>query len=483
MNGLLLQAFEWYLPDDGKHYLRLQESLPYLKELGFTALWLPPVCKGTGSSDVGYGIYDLYDLGEFDQKGTVRTKYGTKDELKALIGAAHEAGISIYADVVLNHKAGADETEVFQATEVSWENRDDEVSEEREIRGWTKFTFPGRNKKYSDFQWNHHHFSGVDWDEIEQKRAIFRISGFNKGWSFSVSDEKGNFDYLMNANIDHSNEEVRTELFRWVKWFIEELDLDGFRLDAVKHIDSGFMDELTKHILNEIRKDFYFVAEYWLNDPAALQDYLTDTSANIDLFDVGLHFSLYCASKAGKDYDLRRIFDDSIVRSDRTLSVTFVDNHDSQPGQSLESWVEDWFRPIAYALILLRKDGYPTIFYGDLFGIGDGSLYAGMGEPLKKLIELRRNYAYGEQEDHFEDPHLIGFIRHGDEGHPGKLITLISNGEGGSLRLFVGEELKGRCFFDYLGHHEEVLTIGEDGFCEFPVRAASVSCWIEKREV
>lgn len=482
MNGLLLQAFEWYLPDDGKHYLRLQESLPYLKELGFTALWLPPVCKGTGSSDVGYGIYDLYDLGEFDQKGTIRTKYGTKDELKALIGAAHEAGISIYADVVLNHKAGADETEVFKATEVSSENRDDEISEEREIRGWTKFTFPGRNKKYSDFQWNHHHFSGVDWDEIEQKHAIFKISGFNKGWSFSVSDEKGNFDYLMNANIDHSNEEVRTELFRWVKWFIEELNLDGFRLDAVKHIDSGFMDELTKYILREIRKDFYFVAEYWLSDPAALKDYLSDTSANIDLFDVGLHFSLYSASKEGRNYDLRKIFDDSIVSSDRMLCATFVDNHDSQPGQSLESWVEDWFRPIAYALILLRKDGYPTIFYGDLFGIGDGSLYAGMGESLKKLIELRRDYAYGEQEDHFEDPNLIGFIRHGDKEHPGKLITVISNGEGGSLRLFVGEELRGRSFFDYLGHHEEVLTIGEDGFCEFPVCAASVSCWIEKPE-
>lgn len=482
MNGLLLQAFEWYLPDDGQHYLRLRENLPRLKELGFTALWLPPVCKGTSSSDVGYGIYDLYDLGEFDQKGTVRTKYGTKEELQALIRSAHEAEISIYADVVLNHKAGADETEVFKACEVSSENRDDVISEERDIEGWTKFTFPGRKGKYSDFKWNHHHFSGVDWDNIEKKQAIFKISGFNKGWSFSVSDEKGNFDYLMNANIDHSNEEVRAELFRWVKWFIEELDLDGFRLDAVKHIDSNFMDELTKYIQKEIREDFYFVAEYWISDPEALRDYISNTSQNIDLFDVTLHYNLYEASKSGKDYDLRTIFDNSIVRSDRTLCVTFVDNHDSQRGQSLESWVEDWFRQIAYALILLRKDGYPAIFYGDLFGIGDGSLYSGMGEKLEKLIELRRDFAYGEQQDYFEDPNLIGFVRMGDQQHPGKLVTVISNAEASSLRMFVGEDLQGREFFDALSNHPEIVRIGEEGFGEFPVSPGSVSCWIEKSE-
>lgn len=116
------------------------------KKLGFTAIWLPPVCKATGTNDVGYGIYDLYDLGEFNQKGSIRTKYGTKEELLNLINKAHELGISIYLDVILNHKAGADEVEIFKAIEVSAENREDEIGEERDIGGWTKFTFPNRNK-------------------------------------------------------------------------------------------------------------------------------------------------------------------------------------------------------------------------------------------------------------------------------------------------------------------------------------------------
>ena len=65
---------------------------------------------------------------------------------------------------------------------------------------------------------------------------------------------------------------------------------------------------------------------------------------------------------------MRTIFDGTLTQDNPTRSVTFVDNHDTQPEQSLESWVPDWFKPIAYALILLRQDGYPCIFYGDYYG-------------------------------------------------------------------------------------------------------------------
>ena len=57
-----------------------------LKEDGVTAVWLPPAYKGaSGANDVGYAVYDLYDLGEFNQKGTVETKYGSKDEYLSAI--------------------------------------------------------------------------------------------------------------------------------------------------------------------------------------------------------------------------------------------------------------------------------------------------------------------------------------------------------------------------------------------------------------
>ncbi|HBL29705.1 MAG TPA: alpha-amylase, partial [Acidobacteria bacterium] len=61
-------------------------------------------------SDVGYGVYDMYDLGEFNQKGSVRTKYGTKAEYLAAISTAHANGLQIYGDLVFNHRGGADAT-------------------------------------------------------------------------------------------------------------------------------------------------------------------------------------------------------------------------------------------------------------------------------------------------------------------------------------------------------------------------------------
>ncbi|HHU52616.1 MAG TPA: alpha-amylase, partial [Clostridiaceae bacterium] len=95
-NGLAIQYFEWYLPNDGKLWQRLREDIPQLKEMGITAVWIPPCYKGQSSNDVGYGAYDLYDLGEFYQKGTVRTKYGTLDELQETIAALHDNDIQIY---------------------------------------------------------------------------------------------------------------------------------------------------------------------------------------------------------------------------------------------------------------------------------------------------------------------------------------------------------------------------------------------------
>lgn len=185
VNGLLFQGFEWYLPADGNYYKDLKKKLVDLKRIGVTAIWLPPVCKATSPEDTGYGIYDLYDLGEFDQKGSVRTKYGTKEELLDLIEAIHAEGMQVYADVVLNHKATADFEEEFQAVKVDQNDRRKDIEEPRTIKAWTGFDFPGRKGMYSDFTWHYHHFSGVDLDTLTGEKGIFRILGENKGWNWA----------------------------------------------------------------------------------------------------------------------------------------------------------------------------------------------------------------------------------------------------------------------------------------------------------
>jgi alpha-amylase len=114
----MMQAFEWYIPPDGQHWHRLQRIIPDLHKIGVDHIWIPPGCKAMSPRGNGYDIYDLYDLGEFDQKGSVPTKWGSKQELKDMVLTARQYGIGVIWDAVLNHKAAADHTERVLAVEV-----------------------------------------------------------------------------------------------------------------------------------------------------------------------------------------------------------------------------------------------------------------------------------------------------------------------------------------------------------------------------
>ena len=206
MNGTMLQGFSWYLDADGKHWRRLAEDAQLFADNGITAVWLPPAYKGmAGANDVGYGVYDTYDLGEFDQKGSVRTKYGTREEYLAAIDAIHAAGMQALADVVLDHRMGADGTERVRATEVASYNREQPVSAPRDITAWTRFDFPGRGNRYSDFKWNWTCFHGVDYDEATHANAIYLFDG--KHWSEQV-------DHHDNGNYDRRGRDVPARLRR-----------------------------------------------------------------------------------------------------------------------------------------------------------------------------------------------------------------------------------------------------------------------------
>ena len=115
-NATLLQGFEWHSP--GNHWNRLSGALQPLNDVGVTSIWLPPGCKANNPNGNGYDCYDLWDLGEFDQKWTKATKWGSRSELDGLIGRAKSMGVKIVWDAVLNHKTAGDATEECWAVEV-----------------------------------------------------------------------------------------------------------------------------------------------------------------------------------------------------------------------------------------------------------------------------------------------------------------------------------------------------------------------------
>ncbi len=79
--------------------------IPELTEAGYDSLWVPPPTKGSGGLSVGYDVWDRFDLGSKDQRGTVRTRYGTEADLQLLLETAHRFGLRVYFDNITNHNA------------------------------------------------------------------------------------------------------------------------------------------------------------------------------------------------------------------------------------------------------------------------------------------------------------------------------------------------------------------------------------------
>ncbi len=491
LNPTLIQFFHWYYPGDGKLWNELASKASELSELGITAVWLPPAYKGiSGGYSIGYDTYDLFDLGEFDQRGSVPTKYGTKEQYINAIETVHKYNIAVIADAVFNHKGGADELEKFTVLEVDPEDRTKVISDKFEIEAWTKFTFPGRQGKYSQFIWDHKCFSGVDWaNDISEEGVYSILKEYGEGWQEVLGKEKGNYDFLMFADVDFRNTAVREELKYWGKWYLEQANVDGFRLDAIKHIPTFFFNEWIDY-MRSLKEEFMpMIGEFWnIHDIHILLRYIEVTKGRMQLFDAPLHHNFYCASKAGRDFDMRNIFNNTLVQQRPDLAVTIVGNHDTQPLQSLESPIEQWFKPLALALVLLRQDGVPCVFYPALYGAeytdkghdgNDYQIVIPAIDILPALLKIRKKYAFGLQRDYFNHGNTVGWTREGVDDIPQSgYAVLMSNGDEGYKEMEVGVKHANKTFVDVLKKRNEKVTINKDGWGKFYCNGGSVSVWM-----
>ena len=387
--SVLLQAFYWYCPrDDDKEYKWWQHvhaQVPSLAAAGFTSLWLPPVHKAANlhGPSMGYDPYDYYDLGEFDQKGSVPTWFGTRDELHALIHEAHRHGLGVLADMVINHNGGADSEEINAITGKA---------------GWTRFQpasgrFP---RSWECFTPNKHEAAG--------------------GVGF------GEF-----PDLSHGNPYVRSQLLELARWLVEEIGFDGFRYDFAKGYPASAIHAMQEAAyLREGRKVAPCgVAEYWEEAETILSwlDSANHESTNpVQAFDFPLR-ELLKAICDQPGFSLRKIASwPSVVGTKPTQTVTFVESHD----------LRDDGRPIsgdkllAYSFILTHE-GLPCVFWKDYFNHGLALRASPNG--IDSLLQAHRQSAGGPTEILHLDDDLYIMQRAGDADHTGLVYVLNSRGD------------------------------------------------------
>ena len=387
--GVMMQTFYWDCPREDKKEFQwwnyINEKVPALAKAGFTSLWLPPIHKAAnlGGSSMGYDPYDYYDLGEFDQKGSIPTWFGTRKELESVIESVHRHGLSLIADIVINHNSGADAQEVNPITGQS---------------RWTLF-----NPKSGKFarNWESFHPSMYEsWDEM------------------TFGDM---------PDLSHRNPYVYAEILQLMRWLIEEVGFDGFRYDFVKGYGANTITAIQEYRYMRGGMPFvpYGVAEYWDSATNAL-NWVNNTNFSnsnpVDAFDFPLRELLkgLCDQYS---FSLRSLVTgESLLQKQPQSTVTFVENHD----------LRDEGRPIindkllAYSYILTHE-GYPCVFWKDYYNL-DLAL-EDTSNGIAALVSAHEKYAAGATSILYLDDDLYIMQRRGYGDQPGLIYVLNNRGD------------------------------------------------------
>ncbi|WP_452231479.1 alpha-amylase [Lacinutrix sp. MEBiC02595] len=304
-SGVMMQAFYWDVPAGGTWWDTIDSKVQDWSNAGIDAIWLPPVSKAqNGPFSMGYDPFDYFDFGEYNQMGSVETRFGSRTELTDMIDNAHLNGLSVIADIVVNHNSGG-------------------ASEYNPYTGgntWTDFNPLSGNflRSATDFHSNNVHAN--DSGAFGGFPDLCHDQTYVQGWLWK------------NANSV-------------AKYYRDVIGFDGWRFDYVK----GFEPWVVKEWKNEVGG--FSVGEYWDSNVSTL-DYWTG-AAEASAFDFACYYKMKDAFMGN---NLNALNDNMLWKQNASRAVTFVTNHDTDEITNNKI--------LAYAYILTHE-GYPTMFYKD----------------------------------------------------------------------------------------------------------------------
>lgn len=256
----------------------LQSKIGYLKRMGVTAIWISPVFKQVASdrhSYHGYGIQNFLDVDKH---------FGTREDLIELVNVAHEHGIRIILDIILNHagdifgyrqdlnrypKQGENGQTYMDPR---WDGRPYPVEGYRDASGAAVLPFQPVDLSSHGSIWP----DGAVWPSELQPNETYTSKGRIENWDFDPEFLEGDFASFKDIhhgdhNRDASNKRIVDEfkpspalsiLCDVYKFWIALTDVDGFRIDTVKHMEVGatrYFVSVIKEFAQSLGKEHFFL--------------------------------------------------------------------------------------------------------------------------------------------------------------------------------------------------------------------------------
>jgi glycosidase len=471
---------QWFQTD----YKSIMLRLPEVAMAGYGAIYLPgPTKSGGGGLSTGYNPFDRFDLGDRLQKGTVRTQYGTTQELMELIRLAHRFGIEVYCDMIPNHNDNRSSTAI--------DRYPDMIPEDFHIRssadtGNTEIDF--NNAPPFGFTTLNHDIVGLV-DIAHENGNNTRTGAFNlpSYASFNVWDKPSFIRHPLNPHYYSDGapytEDVRQYLKRWGWFMTSVIGFDGYRIDAVRHTTPAFFARVSGQpgstvsqgdflpYLYSLSPQLYVFGEDYTSNSWELREY-AKTGMNLldfpmkfmtaNLFNANGFGNLGASLSNGYGLDSSTGLPYELGGLAAHVGVGFVQSHDDGPPRS---------NNLAYAWLLTRP-GRPKVYYDGNNIQPDNwshfpkpgrydSLGAG-GNATLHMLDVRSRFARGNLVNRWVSNDLYIYERQVD-GKGLLLVGLNDRGDLTSLSATVQTAFSpGTALIDYSGQRPPV-TVATNG--------------------
>lgn len=368
-SDVFMQGFYWNSTPGGIWWDSLASLSTRLASAGFSAVWFPSSSKGAGGGmSMGYDPYDHYDFGDYNQKGSLETRFGSKSELKNAIDAYHAVGMQVFADAVVRHMMGGEQKVPYECRPL---NNGNYIVPDS---AYMLFQYPSGSGRFKKTAASFYPNSQNCWVDplFVQTDPIFRFGEW----------------------LDHNKQSVKDSLIAWGRYLRQELGYDGFRLDAVKSINPAFMAQW----LNGSNPGGYAVAELWGSTSEIgnwLQVAKYQNGANVSMFDFPLRYNLrdMCNTTNG-GFNMNNLDGAGLINSGFSgFDVsTFLENHDFDR-KGWDGQIDNGHDPVIYDKALgyayiLFSEGRPSVFFKDYVDYG-------VGGKIDTLIWIRQNFLGG----------------------------------------------------------------------------------------